>query len=134
MNKTTAHIIIGVFDCAALYACFYVFSEWNRIETLIQNSANGIELQNRVGLFLLLTVIPLIHFTSFIQWGSRARVWLNRIYVAIFILLIATGVLFNIIIDQKIIRSGYQYCPLLSKSMTFSEFKIYTIDQPTCQK
>lgn len=98
MNKTTAHIIIGVFDCAALYACFYVFSEWNRIETLIQNSANGIELQNRIGLFGYIRVsqrlkplIALPHskyhyfllFINYLKFDQRKRtvsVWIRWEY------------------------------------------------------
>jgi glucan phosphoethanolaminetransferase (alkaline phosphatase superfamily) len=135
MNKPIAHIVILFFDLAAMGCCYFVFYEFNFIKEQISASAEVITYQNIFGLYALTIMVPVIHVTALIKWGRAVKKkWGNFFLVSAFVLLLISVFIFNLLVKNMIIESGYRYCPEKSQQMSFSTFKTYIKDTHPCIK
>ena len=134
MNKATAHATLLVFDCASLFAVYHYLNIWITIEYQITNNAKTISMQNYASVYLLLAMVPIIHFSSLAKLQGKIKAWANRFIITIFFALLLICYFSNRTLEKKIIESGYTYCPSKSQIMTFSEFKAYLKDSEICEK
>ncbi|MCP4117881.1 MAG: hypothetical protein GY737_21265 [Desulfobacteraceae bacterium] len=132
MNNTTAHIILGFFDVAALGACYYVFTQWNTIDQQIIGSAESITFQNLIGFYTMMIVVPVTHILSLFQWQGTAKKWANRFLIFFFMLMIVGGFTLSLSFKNKLLNAGYRYCASQSERMTLSEFKTYLREDMKC--
>lgn len=132
MNKATAHAVLGVFDIAAIGACYHVVNRWFTINDQLTSGVAAVTVQTPLGLLLLMAIVPLVHLTTLLKPSEQAKKWLNIILVALFVVLVFVGFAFDNRLVSKIENTGYQYCPQHSDSMTFSEFKTYLKEGEPC--
>jgi hypothetical protein len=132
MNKLTAHIILGVLDIGALVACFYVFTEWNDIAQQINVAVDRIVVQNLIGLYTMMIVVPVTHVLSLFQWQEIWKRWINRFLMFFFLLVVIGAFSLSYYFENKLLTGGYRYCAKQSEMMTFSKFKTYIREDLTC--
>jgi len=132
MNKLTAHLVLAALDIAALAACYYVVSEWSRINQMISDASESITMQSHLGFYTLLIMIPIIHLSTLIKWQDSAKKWGNRMLIALFLLFITGAYTLGSHLEDKLLSSGYHYCAEQSKTMTFSEFRTFLKDNKKC--
>lgn len=132
MNKASAHIVLAVFDIAALAACYYVFTEWKSISELISANSNNVSMQSHFGFYALLIMVPTIHIMTAFQWPNYVKKWCNLLLVAQLLLLTASAFSLDLFLEDKLRSAGYHYCPSQSEVMSFSEFKTYFKDNSSC--
>ncbi len=134
MNKTSAHIVLAVFDIAALAACYYVFTEWKNIGELISTNSNSVSMQSHFGFYAILIMVPTVHAMSVFRWPDYVKKWCNRLLVAQLLLLTASAFALDLCLEDKLRSAGYHYCPMQSEAMSFSEFKTYRKDNSSCSE
>lgn len=125
MNKTTAHIILGGIDIAALGACYYVFSEYHAVEYQLATGVGSFFIQRPLGLYLLIVVAPIVHTVSFFDRLTQTKKWVNYALIIVFLIIVSIGIIVDIRLEARILESGYYYCPSKSQTMRLSEFKAY---------
>ncbi|MCK5229230.1 MAG: hypothetical protein KAR13_03130 [Desulfobulbaceae bacterium] len=134
MNKNTAHIIIGILDVAAVAACYYVFTQWQQIDQLINVNSESITVQNYLCLYTLMVAVPVTHVLALFQWQGTAKNWANRLLLSFFLLVLVGALSLDVYLKDKILNAGYHYCANRSAGMTFSEFKTYLRGDKQCSK
>jgi len=132
MNKTTAHIILMLVDIAALFACYYVYSEYRDISSQLNDLVESVMIQKPLGLYAVLIIVPALHATAFINIpDSRAKL-ANSSFIAFFVMLVVSALAFDSWFEEKITEAGYVYCEAMSESMRTSEFRVYLREGLEC--
>lgn len=132
MNRTTAHLILGFFDVAALYACYYVYTEWRNLKQLLALNVSTITYQEYFCAYLLLMAVPVVHIMSFIDWQDVYRKLANIFLILIFLLIFLAVVGSNSLLEHHLLKAAYTYCPQQSETMTFFGFKTYFNKESLC--
>lgn len=132
MNKTIAHIILSLIDVAALFACYYVYSEYREITNQLHESVDKVMIQKPLGLYAVLIVMPVLHGISIFKITKNRAKLANNSFIVFFILLVASAFIFDSRLDKKITQSGYYYCDELSESMRMSQFRTYIKEGMAC--
>jgi hypothetical protein len=132
MNKKTAHLIIGIFDLAAIAACYYVFYRVGVIHHSINSDVKVIELQRPIGLYLLLLIVPVVHVLGLFRFSQKILKFVNISAIFCFLLLLVAGLYADRVLESQILKAGYQYCPTRSSGGAFSEFRVYLHDGIQC--
>ena len=132
MNKTTAHIILLLIDIAALFACYYVYSEYRDISFQLTELVESVMIQRPLGLYAVLTLVPAIHATAYIKIPDNKAKLVNRSFITFFVVLVISAFVFDSWFDEKITESGYVYCEGRSESMRMSEFRVYLKEGLEC--
>lgn len=132
MNKTTAHIIVGLADIAAVASCYYAFIEWMSVTQAINTESESISVQSYFGLYILIILVPIIHITSLIQWNSFTTKLINGSLIILFLLMLFGVILLDSHINNKLKNAGFHYCDKQSVMMTFSEFRTYLKENIPC--
>ena len=132
MNKTTAHIILLLIDIAALFACYYVYSEYRDISRQINELGESVMIQKPLGLYAALIIVPAIHATAYFNIPENRAKLVNRSFIVLFVLLVVSAFVFDSWFNEKIIESGYVYCEEMSESMRMSEFRVYLKEGQEC--
>lgn len=125
MNKTTAHIILAFIDIAALFACYYVYSEYRDISSQLNELVESVMIQKPLGLYAVLLVVPALHTTAYLKIPDNRAQLANRSFIVLFVLLIVSALIFDSWFESIITESGYVYCEGMSESMRTSEFRVY---------
>lgn len=133
MKKSTAHLVLVLFDVLAVMAVYYVFSEWRSLHYLIDSRVERISYQNYFSLIVLFFFMPLMHILTFINWQKRFQKLGNGLVIGFFSALIAVAVYLNSQIEKDLVANDYTECLNLSRAMTFSEFKTYMKSELLCQ-
>ena len=132
MNKSVAHIILLLVDAAALFACYYVCSEYENVIREINTFTDSIILQKPLGLYSVLIMVPVLHGVSLLSITEEKSKLLNRSVVIFFLILVVSAFVFDAWLENKIINSGYYYCNEGSESMRMSEFRLYLREGQEC--
>lgn len=125
MKKTTAHIIFGCFDIAAVGACYHVYHTWVSVHKMLLEGVQQVTIQIPTGLYLLTVLVALVHLMSLVQWSGKKKNWMNYGLVISLVLLTVMCLSFDVILQKHILNAGYRYCVEKSESMTFSKFKTF---------
>lgn len=132
MGKFKAHIVLSLFDIMAIFVCYHVVREWNRVSGSVLLSEYSIGVQKPLGLYILLLVIPFMHFSSLINIPVSYKKATSYVLVGIFLLMIILSFYIDYRIDNILTNADYSYCQQKSEGMRFSEFKVFVTDDGQC--
>jgi len=134
MTKKTAHWTLAAFDIAGVLACYYVFYEWYRIDSLINTQADAISIQKHFTYLLLMSLVPITHFVILYEKVQFFKKWGNQLLIILLGISIFYAFSLSQRLDIKLSNNDFRYCNLKSKQMTFSEFRVYINQVTSCEK
>lgn len=134
MDTKSAHWVLGIFDIAAFFTCYYVYTEWNSLNELINGNAQSISVQQYFLFISLIILVPIIHVLIFFQPFQIVKNWGNRFMIFLFLIMFVGAFYLESFLQGKLQAAGYSYCNELSEQMTFSEFRVYINQDSQCKK
>ncbi|SDU36878.1 hypothetical protein SAMN05216210_3410 [Halopseudomonas salegens] len=134
MNKITAHLVLGLFDVAAVAACVYVFSSWTNIDGQLSQNVDSLSVSSNLNLAGLMVIVPVTHSMALFNWKESIQKWGNRCLIGLFLFLLVGAFIMDSYLESKILAAGYEYCAGQSEKMTFSEYRTYVGENRACLK
>lgn len=126
LSKKNAHIVLILFDIAALAAIYWVYHYYCDIYELIEKQGSGIELESSLFYIILLLIMPVIHLLSVVNSIGFKKKHVFERYMAWLIGAAAVGLIsgryviqYKIETDLK--NSGYVLCDRFVKGRFQSE-------------
>lgn len=132
MNKTRAHLLLGVFDLAALAACWWAWSELHQLSLAVSAAVQPIQVQRPVGLLAVAVMVPVVHGICSIPWRGK---WSGRAGAVLVVLgtLTLSGVWWvDAAVEKRLIAAEYHRCPGKTRQMTVSKFETWAYEREQC--
>ena len=139
MSKKKAHmvlILLDVFSIGCLWAGYRLISQ---VVIDIANSANAIEINNRVGFFCFGLLMPMVHLFAIFEYFypktvEKRMALFNWSAFILLIVLFASSFFMSARMQTYVERAGYLRCPQADRQLSFSSGLVYTKDDAACRR
>jgi hypothetical protein len=137
MKKSTAHLVVGIFDVAAIIGLLLFIHTCDLLlESLIHQKP--VVLDTGRAYLLLLLVMPLLHGYSLIEFFLPSvfntwRRWLNIFLIGFFVALLLATFTVNQWLLAKIEAGGYQKCEPASVRISKYTKSTYALVYEDCR-
>lgn len=137
MSKKKAHLFIILFDILAILIFWIGYDEINQVLVNIANSADSVEFNNKVGLFLIGVGIPIIHLFAIYEYFwpkvvEKRMALLNWSALILLIVLFASAFFISARVQTYVEQAGYRHCRPADHEMSFTTYLIYTKNEAIC--
>jgi len=135
LSKRSAHLILTLFDIAALSAAYVIYRYCLSIQALLKQQAHTIELESSLLYIILLLIVPVIHFSSVAQsMSSKKNSAINKLMAGLIgtaaIGLICSKYIIQNKLEDDLEKHGYVSCDSFSKGRYKNEIYHFS----TCSK
>jgi len=140
MTKLQGHIVVGIFDVAAIGYLYWLYTAHVNLTTSIANEADIISFNDRIYFFAAAILIPLVHLIAVFE-ATKPKLLTKRVKTIISYVLVGILSIFLVVpfvvshrIESILAGRGYYYCDEASFHGTVSNTLVYVKDQKMCSK
>jgi hypothetical protein len=140
MTKLQGHIVVGIFDIAAIGFLSWLYISHVDLTMALANQADIISFNNRIYFLGAAVLIPLVHVIAVLE-AIKPQVLTKSIKTGISYFLVGTLMIFLILpfvlthrIETMLVKRSYYYCDEASFHGTVSNTLVYVKNQQLCSK
>jgi hypothetical protein len=140
MTKLQGHIVVGIFDIAAIAFLYWLYISHVNITTALAHQADIISFNDRIYFLGAAFLIPLVHLFAVFE-AAKPELLTNRVKTIASYLLIGILAFFLILpfvvshrIESMLAERNYYYCDEASFHGTISNTLVYVKDPQLCSK
>ena len=140
MTKTQGHIVVGIFDIAAVGFLYWLYKSHVNLTTALANQAGIISFNDRIYFLGAAILIPLVHLLAVLE-AAKPELLTKRVKTIVSYILVSILVIFLIVpfvvshrIESMLAERSYHSCDEASFHGTVSNTLVYVKDPQNCSK